>query len=74
MPQPTESWVVYLMTVHKQPLGHMAVCSQGEWNAMELDNPGYHTLVRAGIATETEAELMARGTSGDPVKRGWNVR
>lgn len=74
MRQPIESWVVYLMTIHKQPLGSMAVCVQSEWEAMEELRPGYHTLVRAGIATETEAELIARGTSGDPVKRAGLLR
>jgi hypothetical protein len=43
----------------------MAVCEQSEWDEMELQRPGYHKLLRAGIASETEAELIARGTSGD---------
>jgi hypothetical protein len=36
---------------------------------MEAARPGYYTLVRAGIATEGEAERLARGTSGDPTPR-----
>ena len=32
---------------------------------MELARPGHYKLVRAGSATEAEAERLARGTSGD---------
>jgi hypothetical protein len=53
-------WVVYRMTIHGKPSGMSAVCEQGEWQAMERVNPGYHTLVRAGIANEGEAERLAR--------------
>jgi hypothetical protein len=60
-----ELWVVYKMAVHKKPDGMNAVCEQSEWDAMERDQPGQHTLIRAGIANEAEAELLARGTSGD---------
>jgi len=63
------SWVVYLMTQYKKPEQMRAVCEQKEWEAMERARPGYHTLVQAGIASESEAELLARGTSGDPVVR-----
>ena len=63
------SWVVYKMTVSKVPEGLNAVCEQSEWDAMELAQPGYHKLIRAGIASEPEAELLARGTSGDPKPR-----
>jgi hypothetical protein len=63
------SWVVYLMTVHGRPSGMHAVCEQGEWEAMERAAPGYHTLVRSGIASESEAERLARGTSGDAKTR-----
>jgi hypothetical protein len=56
-------WVVYVMTVHGKPQAN-AVCEQAEWDAMELANPGYHTLVRADIASEPEAERLARGTAG----------
>jgi hypothetical protein len=63
------SWVVYLMTVHGKPSGMHAVCEQGEWEAMERAALGYHTLVRSGIASESEAERLARGTSGDAKPR-----
>jgi hypothetical protein len=62
------TWVVYLMALHKKP-GVTAVCEQSEWDAMQRDHPGQHTLIRGGIASETEAELLARGTAGD-AKRG----
>jgi len=56
------TWVVYRMTLHKQTDRSCAVCQQSEWDAMELARPGYHLLVRGGIATEVEAELLARQT------------
>ena len=62
-----KSWVVYLMTVHGKPSGVRAVCDQGEWEAMESARPGYHTLLQAGIATEGEAERVARN---DPAGSG----
>jgi hypothetical protein len=65
------SWVVYLMTVHGKPSGMNAVCETSEWDAMERAQPGYHTLVKAGIASESEAEKLARGTSGDSRKAGY---
>jgi hypothetical protein len=61
----TVLWVVYKMTVRGNPDGMKAVCEQSEWDAMELAQPGYHTLIQAGIANEAEAERLARGTSGD---------
>ena len=67
------SWVVYLMTLHGKPSGMSAVCEQGEWDAMERGRPGYHTLVRAGIPSEAEAERLARGTSGDPPARAARI-
>jgi hypothetical protein len=60
-----ELWVVYLMADPKYPEGRRAVCEQGEWDQMERDRPGHHTLVRAGITNEAEAERLARGKSGD---------
>ena len=60
----TMSWVVYRMTVHGKSSGMSAVCEQGEWDAMERDRPGYHTLIRGSIANEGEAERLARISSG----------
>jgi hypothetical protein len=42
-----------------------AVCEQGEWDAMELAQPGHHTLILAGITNEGEAERLARSASTD---------
>ena len=65
-----ELWVVYLMTVRHRPDGIRAICAQHEWDRMELMNPGQHRLIQGGIGTEREAELLARGTSGDTPKKG----
>jgi len=54
------SWVVYRMTVKGKTSGMGTVCEQGEWEAMERIKPGFHTLVRAGITNEGEAERLAR--------------
>jgi hypothetical protein len=64
------SWVVYRMTLPNGEAPRMAVCRQDEWDAMERSRPGRHALVRAGIPTESEAEQLARGTSGDAAPRG----
>lgn len=68
------SWVVYLMTIHNKAEGRMAVCEQSEWDAIEVHRPGYHKLLQANIASETEAELLARGTAGDPPPRATMLR
>jgi hypothetical protein len=65
----SESWVVYVMTIHKHPDGLNAVCEQSEWDAMETARPGFHTLVKSGITNEGEAERLARGTAGDARRR-----
>ena len=67
-PELAGPWVVYRMTVPGKPAVN-AVCEQAEWDALELADPGQHTLIRAGIASEPEAERLARGTAGDrPVR------
>jgi hypothetical protein len=50
-----------MTTGRKHPGGGNAVCEQDEWDALELASPGYHTLVRGGIDSEGEAEILARG-------------
>jgi hypothetical protein len=60
------TWVVYKMTLHGKHEPINAVCEQGEWDEMQLARPGYHTLIRDHITDESEAEKLARGTSGDP--------
>src|SRR4051794_9637042 len=64
MREKAESWVVYKMTVRGNETPMNAVCERGEWDAMELLNPGRHLLVQSGISTESQAEKLARGTSG----------
>ena len=63
--QTFSSWVVYQVSAHGKLLGGNVVCGAEEWAAMEQAQPGQHTLVQGGIATEREAEMVARGTSGD---------
>jgi hypothetical protein len=67
MPKSREavSWVVYQMSMDGKTAGVNAVCEQGEWDAIEQAKPGQHTLIRSGIASEAEAERLARGTAGD---------
>lgn len=65
-----ESWVVYQMPVKGRDIGMNAVCETKDWEALQVAQPGVMTLIRSGIASEGEAERLARGTSGDPVKRG----
>jgi hypothetical protein len=54
------SWVVYQIKAHRIPRGMKAVCEQSEWDAMQLTQPGHHTLIQAGITNEGEAERLAR--------------
>jgi hypothetical protein len=62
------SWVVYQLTVQGKP-GPKVVCLQHEWAAVEKATPGLHRLIKGGILNESEAERLARGTSGDdPVR------
>jgi hypothetical protein len=69
------AWVVYKKTINKKAPAMSVVCEQAEWDAMELAEPGSHTLVRAGITNECEAESLARATSGyvAPARRGQPV-
>ena len=66
------TWVVYrrAMTLKNKRYESNAVCEQAEWDAIDLAEPGVHTLVRAGFQNETDAEKHARGTSGDTYRRG----
>ena len=64
------SWVVYQMVLKGHANGINAVCAEAEWDAMEAYQPGRHTLIKSGIASEGEAERLARGTSGDSKPRG----
>ena len=59
------SWVVYKMTAPNGAVLGNSVCEQWEWDAIEADHPGFHTLLHSGIGTEQEADKLARGTAGD---------
>ena len=57
--EPT-SWVVYtIKAVGKMPSIN-AICSQGEWGALDSSRPGKLTLIRENIDNEGEAERLAR--------------
>jgi hypothetical protein len=62
-------WVVYMTDPLGKTPGINVVCEQSEWDRMELAQPGRHILVRSRIRSEAEAEKLARGTSGDPIRR-----
>jgi hypothetical protein len=65
-------WVVYkvmVSTKYGMPAGVNAVCEQDEWEALQRAHPAEQTLIREGITCESEAEKLARGTSGDPKYR-----
>ncbi len=64
-----EAWVVY-EAVKGTDAGRKWVCKQSEWEAIELRWPGVNKLIQRGITSETDAEKLARGTSGDVQKRG----
>jgi hypothetical protein len=68
------SWVVYVMNLRGKTNGGRAVCEQSEWDEMERAQPGLHTLIRAGIPTETEAESLARGDAGLPANARLKAR
>jgi hypothetical protein len=57
----TAMWVAYRMTIKGQTQMN-AVCKQEEWEAMERDRPGHHTLIRAGMINATDAEKLARSS------------
>jgi hypothetical protein len=61
MQQKSRGWVVYHRTIHKMG-SFPAVCPHHEWEAMERARPGYHSLVKAGLSSEAEAERLARGS------------
>ena len=58
-------WVVYEIGAAGKDQGINVVCEQGDWDALELAQPGKHKLIRTGITSEGEAERLARGTSGN---------
>ena len=63
-----ENWAVY-EAVQGKAVGVRSVCTDSEWQALEVSHPGANVLVRSGIASEADAERLARGTSGDSVPK-----
>ena len=55
-------WVIYEAVAKP---GVRAVCTQAEWARKVAANPGRYALVRDNIATESEADRLARGKAGD---------
>ena len=74
MSKKPESWVVYKVSVNGVARGPNAVCEQAEWDEMERQNPGYHTLIKAGIASESEAERVARESPGGTAPKGVTLK
>ena len=68
MAKKNESWVVYEVFVRGKAVGMNAVCDQTEWETMERNQPGGHTLIQSGITNEGVAERLARTTGRPPVK------
>jgi hypothetical protein len=64
--RPPVSWVVYRTTFDRKAAEMTAVCEQGEWDAMERDQPGRRTLLKAGFPTEGAAEQFARAKPPPP--------
>jgi len=61
--EPEGPWVVYLISTAGKASVY-AVCQQREWEEMEQRQPGQHQLIRKGIASEAEAEAVARESPG----------
>jgi hypothetical protein len=55
-------WVVYRLTYRGQPTANHVVCEQAEWDALEVAQPGVHTLIMGGFTNEGEAERHARAS------------
>jgi hypothetical protein len=67
------AWVVYRSRLAGDQ-GPNAVCEQAEWDAMEMAEPGVHTLLRSGVASEAEAEKLAREMPGGTAAKGTTLR
>src|SRR4051812_25587343 len=64
MSKTVATWAVFHTPATARECGRTTVCSQSEWDAIEREWPGRHTLVRGNIASEAEAERVARAASG----------
>lgn len=66
------TWVVYRVMARGKAVGGNSVCEQREWDALERAQPGVHTLIQAGITSESEAEHLARAGTDGAKPAGWN--
>jgi hypothetical protein len=66
-------WVVY-KSRHAGEHGPNAVCEQQEWDEMESADPGLQTLLRSGVASEAEAEALARALPGGTAPKAAALR
>jgi len=66
-------WVVY-KSRHAGEHGPNAVCEQEEWEEMESADPGAQTLLRSGVATEAEAEALARELPGGTAAKAASLK
>jgi len=66
-------WVVY-KSRHAGEHGPNAVCEQHEWDEMESAGPGLQMLLRAGVASEAEAEALARQLPGGTAAKAASLR
>lgn len=57
--EPT-AWVVYTIKALGKMPSINAICTQGEWGALDSARPGKLELVRENIDNEGEAERLAR--------------
>lgn len=57
-------WVVYEIETGPQS-GMKSVCTAEDWKVVQARNSVVCRPIREGIESETEAEKLARGSSGD---------
>jgi len=60
-------WIV-IQSIRGIQCGIRSVYQQDDWEEIDARNPGEYQVVQSGISNESEAELLARGTSGDNLK------
>lgn len=58
--QKVRTWVVYSKP-QKMSEPALVVCTETEWEKINLAHPGVNTLVQSGILSESVAERVARG-------------
>jgi hypothetical protein len=67
------AWVVYKSRLAGDH-GPNAVCAQADWDALQRAEPGLHTLLRSGVASEAEAERLAREMPGGTAPKTATLR